>query len=696
MSVNVKKILQDFMVNRCYREYSRELGKQQDVYDAFLRKQEESLRKEMEAREAGLTARVMTKESFVALLGKPFSVEEDVIIVTGARGVLHPLAEQVICRYFAQHPGCMLAYADEDVCLGEDEGVLERFKKQGVPCSQRCFPNLKPVASPETFLSYQYFGNIWAVHASVVDKVEALAVEDVDIVLYDFLFKVWEMAGTEGVGNIPEILYHRFVALQKEPDTQREYSREEMESYLRKQDELWGYEDKFFPIKQAHLERLGVTADFVEEKGYGYPLYQTTEPKKISILIPSKDNPGVLETCVASIRKKSTYPSLEIIVIDNGSSEENKAQVEELSATYQFEYLYEPMEFNYSVMNNLAASKATGELLLLLNDDMEVVTPDWLERMAGQAMQEGVGAVGAKLLYPGTTLIQHVGVTNAVDGPVHKLLKKDDGASYNRGRNKLVYNVLGVTGACLMVKKEYFERLGGLHEQLRVAYNDVDLCFALYEMGLRNVIRNDVVLYHHESLSRGSDAMSPEKLERLKVERALLYRRHPGLYATDPYEGANNSGGAEFGLAQGSEEIAGKWNKWQKAVTDYTQYPSGVLVGLDYCEKHEFIRIEDEETYVIQGFALLPEADNCRYCFDLVLTGEKHSFVAPIEKRFRPNMAEGVPNASNVELTGFVFYIEQGELPADTYKVGIFAKDRCSRQRLFQETGQVLCIEEEE
>lgn len=693
MSVDVKRMIQNVMVNRCLREYNRELEKQKNVYDAFLREREAALQTRMAESNWKLTGKVMDATSFVTFLTKSCKVTEDIIIVTTEQGVLNPLAKQVFLKLFTEQEDCFFAYADEDVCLGNDGEELESFKRQGVPFSKRCYPILKPIPSPETFLSYQYLGSVWAVRTSVADRIEVSENADVRVMLYEFLLKMWEVAGNHGVCNIPEILFHRFVITKKEPGTQRRYSREEMEKYLRKQDDSYGYEEQYADIKKAHLSRLGVDADFIWENGYGYPVYNITEVKKISILIPSKDNPQVLENCVASIRNKSTYPSLEIIVIDNGSSEENREKLEELSRKYGFTYLYMPMEFNYSTMNNIAAQNATGEILLLLNDDMEVVTPDWLERMAGQLLQEGVGAVGAKLLYPGTTLIQHVGVTNAVDGPVHKLLKMEDNQTYQRRRNKLVYNVLGVTGACLMVKKDQYESMGGLSEELRVAYNDVDFCFSLYEAGLRNVIRNDVVLYHHESLSRGSDAMSQQKLARLKEERTLLYRRHPKLYGVDPYEGAGNSGGAEFGLAHTGEDTLCGRNKWKNCDADYTKYPSGVLVGLDYCEKHEFMRIEKKDTYLIQGFALLPEADNCRYSFRLILTGEKNKFALDIEKKLRPNMAEGVPHATNVEMTGFACYILQGELPPDTYKVGIFAKDRCSRQRLFQETGQLLRIE---
>ena len=177
---------------------------------------------------------------------------------------------------------------------------------------------------------------------------------------------------------------------------------------------------------------------------------------------------------------------------------------------------------------------------------MEVLADcaDWLDRMVGQASLRHVGAVGAKLLYPNSTLIQHAGVTNTISGPGHKLKGLDDTQSYYYGRNKLVYDMIGVTAACLLIRTKVYRALGGLYEGLRVAYNDVDLCFRLCEKGLCNVQRNDVVLYHHESLSRGDDMQDEGKFKRLMEEKDVLYRRHPRLYAQDPYNGTIRNTGA--------------------------------------------------------------------------------------------------------------------------------------------------------
>lgn len=694
MPGDLKRSIQNFMTRRYRKEYEKALYEQSNVYDAYMQKQEAALREAYANKACSLTSRILSKARFCYRHKANVEISEDILIVIADGGILSPVAEQAICHCFEEHPECSLLYADEDVCIGykKDLGIYER---KGVKMSRRCCPDLKPMPSPETFLSYQYFGNIWAVRRELCKSVSVPEDCEPDSYEYAFLLRAWKKIGNAGVVHLPEILFHMFVKYRRR-DQDNFFSKEEMERALRAEDRYLGNEYDYNDMKNAFFKEEGIACTMEWKDGYYYPVYKLEgEMPLISILIPSKDNPEVLEKCISSVYDKSTYSNFEIIVIDNGSNEENKARIEALSIRYPFTYLYHPMDFNYSAMNNMAAKKARGSILVLLNDDMEVVTPDWLERMSGQLLQDGIGAVGAKLLYPDSTLIQHVGITNAVDGPVHKLLKKEDKKSYNHGRNKLVYNVLGVTGACLMVRRSDYERLGGLKENLRVAYNDVDLCFSLFEEGLRNVIRNDVVLYHHESLSRGADVMSTEKMQRLKAERDYLYSCHPDLYYKDPYEGANNVGGADFGIQVEPDYSAprSKKNSIMPCNRDYSVYPSGIHVGIDRAEKDAFIRVEDKALYVVEGYAVLPEADNCRYRFKLILKGEEQSYCMPIEKKLRPNMSGGFPNACNVELCGFRCWFTQGELPRGEYRVGIYTADRCSRQKLYQDTGYVIRVE---
>ncbi len=684
----LKRKVQNRMVARCFREYSQQLNKQQHVYDEFMQKKGKELLEKYASKETMLTARHVKVSELKDILLSGERIQEDVLIVIRGEGILAPVATNVILSCFEEEPEIILFYPGEDICIGK-AADLERFHKEGVKLSQRCYPNLKPIPSEETLFSYMYMGNVWAVRKNALQNLNFLKTEDADIFQYDLLLKIWEKNGSGAIKELPEILYHKFLSNEEDGKI---ISREEMETKLRVEDPFYGNEEKYDSIKEEACRRKGISMTMKRENGYGYQVYEIKEPLPlVSILIPSKDNPEVLKNCIAAIYDKSTYKNFEIIVVDNGSNEVNRQVIEAFRKQYPFEYIYHPMEFNYSAMNNMAAKQAKGSVLLLLNDDMEVVSADWLERMVGQVQREGVGAVGAKLLYPGTTLIQHVGVTNAVDGPVHKLLRKDDTQSYFYGRNKLVYNVLGVTGACLMVKKEYYDKLGGLKEDLRIAYNDVDLCLSLFEMGLRNVVRNDVVLYHHESLSRGADVMSEEKMQRLKKERDYLYKCHEWVYCTDPYVGANNTGGEEFGLyfdvdTDGEAPIA-------EATKDYSVYPAGLHVGIDRAEKEIVIKEGEEPFYVIQGFVVAPEADNCRYVFELVLQGEENKYVIPIVKKLRPNMSAGFPNARHLDLCGFMIKLPKDKLPKGTYHICVYGADRCSRQKLFQKTERFLHVE---
>lgn len=689
---SLKRNIQNFMTRRYVKEYNKALDVQRNAYDIYAQQQEEQLRAVYGSKKCNLTARLMNKTQLAELVTGADGIKEDILIVASKEGVLNPIAETAVLCFFQEHPECGVLYADEDVFLGEETDFSE-ISKNGVKLSERCCPNFKPIPSPETFLSYQYFGNIWAVRMNVCRKIQVPEASNDKEYEYSFLLQAWKEVGLSGIAHLPQILFHKFVPYRVYENGQK-YTKEEMERFLLAEDFYWGNEACYNGFKEAYCKEKGLRCAMVTERGYSYPVYELAEEPLISILIPSKDNPKVLGHCISSVVERSTYKNYEIIVIDNGSTPAHKAEIEDLKEKYPFTYLYRPMDFNYSEMNNIAVKEAKGSVLLLLNDDMEVVTPDWLERMAGQLMQDGIGAVGAKLLYPQTSLIQHVGITNAVDGPVHKLLKKDD-SSYNHGRNKLVYNVLGVTGACLMIRKSDYERFGGLKEDLRVAYNDVDMCFSLFEAGLRNVIRNDVILYHHESLSRGADAMSVEKMERLKAERDYLYQCHPNLYYKDPYEGAHNTGGADFGV-----NIRPDYEKERKAEErivscdrDYTNYPSGIHVWIDRAEKDAFIRVIDKDLYVIEGFCVLPEADNCRYIFKLILQGKDKAYCMPVEKKLRPNISGGFPNARNVELSGFQCWFTEGELPEGEYLVGIYTADRCSRQKLFQDTGIILTVE---
>jgi GT2 family glycosyltransferase len=268
------------------------------------------------------------------------------------------------------------------------------------------------------------------------------------------------------------------------------------------------------------------------------------------MIIPSRDNHPVLAKCITSIFKISTYQNFELIVIDNGSTEiETRNYLEQLQSRDRVKVIRHEAPFNFSELCNLGVSVSSGKLLLFLNDDTEVLTPDWLERMGGYAQLKHIGAVGAKLLYPGGKEVQHAGVLNLANGPDHALLRIPADSPGYYMRNLLEYNWLAVTGACLMISRDKFDQLSGFNEELPVAYNDIDLCMRLVEAGFFNIVCPPVKLIHYESLSRGNDHQNSEKLDRLHREREHLYSLHPQYRGKDPFFSSNlHPNGSHFEL----------------------------------------------------------------------------------------------------------------------------------------------------
>ena len=292
----------------------------------------------------------------------------------------------------------------------------------------------------------------------------------------------------------------------------------------------------------AHYARLGVAVDEVsmipDTPGFYKTDYTIQRPGLVSILIPSCDHAKDLRTCVDSIYAKTTYPHFEIIVIENNSKEE------ETFRTYQrlekqhpgtFRVVrWEGTGFNYSALNNFGEKFASGDYLLLLNNDTEVITPRWLEEMVMFAQQERIGCVGAKLLYPDDT-IQHAGLGFGYLTLAAHMHKNFPVANPGyMGRLIYAHDVYGVTGACLMIRRTLYEEVGGLDESFAVAFNDVDFCVRVHKAGYQNLFTPFAMLYHYESKSRGLDE-SPEKRARFVSEVTRFQTRWKAeLAAGDP------------------------------------------------------------------------------------------------------------------------------------------------------------------
>lgn len=258
-------------------------------------------------------------------------------------------------------------------------------------------------------------------------------------------------------------------------------------------------------------------------------------PPRVSLIIPTRDGADVLATCIRSIRSLTRYPDYEIIIVDNGSvQDETKRLFAELAADPAIRILPRPEPFNFSRLNNAAAREATGDILALVNNDIEVTQGEWLVEMVALAQRPDAGCVGAKLLYPDRR-IQHAGIVlglGGVAGHGHRFARADDPGYL--GRLRAVHEVSAVTAACLVVRRAVFEAVGGLDEDLTVAFNDVDFCLKVRAAGYLNLWTPFAELIHHESASRGSD-LTPAKAKRFADEYATMQRRWGEALLNDPY-----------------------------------------------------------------------------------------------------------------------------------------------------------------
>jgi len=273
-----------------------------------------------------------------------------------------------------------------------------------------------------------------------------------------------------------------------------------------------------------HLKRIGADASVREHeharlKGHFHVSYQLpAELPKVSLIIPTRDGLQLLKRCIDSILTLTDYDNYEIVIVDNQSSErETKEYLGQVVADPRVRVLAYDQPFNYSAINNYAVRETSGELLGLVNNDIEVISPGWLREMAGHAMRPEIGAVGAMLYYPDNT-IQHAGVVlglGGVAGHVHGGHSR--GYIGQMGRAQLTQNLSAVTAACLLIRRSVFEEVEGLDESLRVAFNDVDFCLRVRRLGYRNLWTPLAELYHHESATRGYED-SPEKQARFVGE----------------------------------------------------------------------------------------------------------------------------------------------------------------------------------
>ncbi len=340
---------------------------------------------------------------------------------------------------------------------------------------------------------------------------------------YDLSLRIIERIPASAISHIPDVLYHwRMVA---------------GSTALALSEKSYAYTAGLRALND-HISRLKLPA--VVEEAPGVPFYRLRflPPRPaplVSIVLPTRDKVDLLRTSVGSILAKTSYEPFEILVIDNNSVEdEAKAYLEELAKDTRVRVLPYPKPFNFSAINNFGANAAKGDILALLNNDIEVIAPDWLSEMVSFAAQEEIGCVGAKLYYPNET-IQHAGVVlgiGGVAGHAHKYFPPHSAGYF--GRLRLVQNFSAVTGACLVVRKALYLEVGGLDETLTVAFNDVDFCLKVRQAGYRNVWTPYAELFHHEVLSRGYED-TRERRRRFAKEIAFMKEKWGDALDADPF-----------------------------------------------------------------------------------------------------------------------------------------------------------------
>lgn len=421
-------------------------------------------------------------------------------------------------------PDCLYELA---LCIDREQpDYVYSDEDKRAPSGQYTEPHFKPVWSPDTMMSTMYTCHVSCVRRSLLAEVGGLDPAVDGCQDWDLVLRITER--TRRISHIPKVLYHwRILPASIASDiAAKPYV---LEASRR--------------VREAALSRrqlAGTVEPLPRMPGYFRINYALRGEPLISIVIPSRDNAPVLRRCLESIFALSSYRRFELVILDNGSVQpETLAYLAEVGARPEVTVIRHDAPFNYSELNNLGVRHATGELLLFLNDDTEVLQADWLQRLGGYAQLPHIGAVGAKLLYPGGRLVQHAGIVNLEDGPGHAFLRQDANSPGYFMRNQLEYNWLAVTGACLMIERRKFEQIGGFAECLAVAYNDIDLCLRLHDAGHYNVVVPAVQLIHHESVSRGVDHIDPAKLSRLQGEAKLMYQRNPRYFQYDPFHSIN-------------------------------------------------------------------------------------------------------------------------------------------------------------
>lgn len=418
-----------------------------------------------------------------------------------------------VVKCINNHPEVDFIYTDED-----------KFEEVG---GKRYDPYFKSDFGPDTLRANNYICHFSVFRKDLMEKLGGFRSEFDGAQDYDILLRMSEIA--EHIYHIPKILYHWRV---------HELSTAKAGAHAKP----YAYEAGKKAV-QAHIDRLGLkgTVEAGNTLGTYKVNYEVIGNPKVSIIIPNKDYASTLKVCLKSIIKLTTYKNYEIIVVENNSTEDETFEYyKKIDGKDNIKVVYYPEKvFNYSAIINFGVRNCTGDYVIQLNNDTELLTPNWLQEMLGFAQREDVGAVGVKMYYPDRT-IQHAGIIvgiGGVAGHVFKNIPKNLHGYFSK--DAMIQNLSAVTAACIMTPRKIYDDVGYMDEEFKVAFNDVDFCLKIRETGKLIIYTPYVEFLHYESKSRGYED-TVEKQQRFKGEIDRFYSKWQGfLDKGDPYYNIN-------------------------------------------------------------------------------------------------------------------------------------------------------------
>lgn len=442
------------------------------------------------------------------------SATGDYIILLDHDDILSPFAMYYAAKTINEHPGAILLFSDED-----------KIDNKGF----RQSPYFKSDWNPELFFSQNMISHLGIYRTDIVRKTGGFRPGYEGSQDYDLALRITEMAGAENIVHIPRILYHWRI---------HEYS-----TSLSGDNKSYASTAACRALTGYFARNLMQVKVSVISPGFYRTVFSLPQPEpQVTIIIPTRNQYNLLKKCVKSILEKTDYGTYDILIMDNDSDDPaTQEYLDEVGQNDFITVIRDDRPFNYSAINNLAAGHARGEFLVLLNNDVEVISSGWLKEMVSHAARPGVGAVGAKLFYPDGT-IQHAGVILGLGGVAgHPYLRWPGESPGYFGKAILVQEISAVTAACLAVKKQTYLAVGGMDEtNLKIAFNDIDFCLKLREAGYRNIWTPNAKLIHHESASRGGDNNSILS-ERFRNEISYMVERWGPKLNNDPFYNPNLS-----------------------------------------------------------------------------------------------------------------------------------------------------------